>query len=122
DLDRAGQGAIPLPLCDHQQGRRPGSAIHDGNSRLEERRWRCGVRLHLQAAGGRQEVGCERSQSPQGNERPARNIQDWRSRMTATGRLKIVLLAGLVSVVDPQTVIESASTDAFGAITSAEAR
>ena len=42
--------------------------------------------------------------------------------MTASGTLKILLLAGLVSVVDPQTVIESASTDAFGAITSAEAR
>jgi len=42
--------------------------------------------------------------------------------MTASGTLKILLLAGLVSVVDPQTVIESASTDAFAAITSAEAR
>ena len=31
--------------------------------------------------------------------------------MTASGTLKIVLLAGLVSLVDPQTVIESANTD-----------
>jgi hypothetical protein len=41
--------------------------------------------------------------------------------MTATGTLKIVLLAGLVSLVDPQAVIESAGTGTFSAVTSAEA-
>jgi hypothetical protein len=42
--------------------------------------------------------------------------------MTASGTLKIVLLAGLVSLVDPQTVIESANTAEFSAVPSAEAR
>jgi len=42
--------------------------------------------------------------------------------MSATGTLKIVLLAGLVSLVDPQAVVESTSTDSFSAVPSAEAR
>ena len=41
--------------------------------------------------------------------------------MSATGTLKIVLLAGLVSLVDPQVVVESASTDSFSAVAPAEA-
>jgi hypothetical protein len=42
--------------------------------------------------------------------------------MSATGTLKIVLLAGLVSLVDPQAVVESTSTASFSAVPSAEAR
>ena len=42
--------------------------------------------------------------------------------MSATGTLKIVLLAGLVSLVDPQAVVESTSSDSFRAVPSAEAR
>jgi len=42
--------------------------------------------------------------------------------MTARATLKIVLLAGLVILVDPQAVIDSTSTDAFSAVPSAEAR
>ena len=42
--------------------------------------------------------------------------------MSATGTLKIVLLAGLVSLVDPQAVVESTSTDSFSVVPSAEAR
>jgi len=42
--------------------------------------------------------------------------------MIASGTLKIALLAGLVGLVDPQAVIESASTDGFSPVLSAEAR
>jgi hypothetical protein len=41
--------------------------------------------------------------------------------MSASCTLKIVLLAGLVSLVDPQAVIESTTTGTFSAVTSAEA-
>lgn len=42
--------------------------------------------------------------------------------MSATGTLKIVLLAGLVSLVDPQAVVESTSRESFSAVPYAEAR
>ena len=42
--------------------------------------------------------------------------------MTLTRTLKIMLLAGLVSLVDPQAVIDSANTKAFTVVPSAEAR
>jgi hypothetical protein len=42
--------------------------------------------------------------------------------MTITRTLKIALLAGLVSLVDPRAAIDSADTDSFGIIASAEAR
>ena len=42
--------------------------------------------------------------------------------MSAAGALKIVLLAGLVSLVDPQAVVESTGTDLFSPVLSAEAR
>src|SRR4029450_9240906 len=41
--------------------------------------------------------------------------------MTLPRTLKIVLLAGLVSLVDPEAVIDGAGTDSFSAVTSAEA-
>ena len=42
--------------------------------------------------------------------------------MTMSGTLKIVLLAGLVSFLDLETVIDSAGTDLFSIVASAEAR
>jgi len=42
--------------------------------------------------------------------------------MTISGTLKIVLLAVLVSLVDPEAVIDSAGADWFGVVSSAEAR
>lgn len=41
--------------------------------------------------------------------------------MTISRILTIALLAGLVSLVDPETVIQGAATDSFSTITSAEA-
>ena len=41
--------------------------------------------------------------------------------MTMSGTLKIVLLAGLVGLVDPEAVITSAATASFSTVTSAEA-
>jgi hypothetical protein len=41
--------------------------------------------------------------------------------MTLSRTLKIVLLAGLVSLVDPESVINSGDTESFSTVTSAEA-
>ncbi|MFL6739174.1 MAG: hypothetical protein ACJ8FJ_08315 [Sphingomicrobium sp.] len=41
--------------------------------------------------------------------------------MTLSRTLKIVLLAGLVSLVDPESVISSGDTQSFSTVTSAEA-
>jgi hypothetical protein len=41
--------------------------------------------------------------------------------MTLSRTLKIVLLAGLVSLVDPESVINSGQTESFSTVTSAEA-
>jgi len=41
--------------------------------------------------------------------------------MTISNILKIVLLAGLVSLVDPEAAIKSAGTDSFSTVSSAEA-
>ncbi|MFL6751508.1 MAG: hypothetical protein ACJ8E9_10680 [Sphingomicrobium sp.] len=41
--------------------------------------------------------------------------------MTLSRTLKIVLLAGLVSLVDPESVINSGDTQSFSTVTSAEA-
>ena len=41
--------------------------------------------------------------------------------MTMSRTLKIVLLAGLVSLVDPEAVIKDAGTDSFSTVPSAEA-
>jgi len=42
--------------------------------------------------------------------------------MTISGTLKIVLLLGLVSLVDPEAVLKGAATESFGIVTSAQAR
>jgi hypothetical protein len=42
--------------------------------------------------------------------------------MTMSGALKVVLLAGLVSFLDLETVVDSAGTDSLGVVASAEAR
>ena len=42
--------------------------------------------------------------------------------MTMSGALKIVLLAGLVSFLDLEAVVEGTGTDSFGIFASAEAR
>ena len=42
--------------------------------------------------------------------------------MTMSGSLKIVLLAGLVSFLDLEAVVESTGTGSFGIVASAEAR
>jgi hypothetical protein len=42
--------------------------------------------------------------------------------MTMSRTLKIVLLAGLVSLFDPEAVINDAGTDSFSTVPSAEAR
>ena len=41
--------------------------------------------------------------------------------MTVSTTLKIVVLAGLVGVVDPEAVIKSAGTDSFSTVSSAQA-
>ena len=41
--------------------------------------------------------------------------------MTMSGTLKIVLLTALVSLLDPEAVIESTGTDSFSTVMSAEA-
>ena len=41
--------------------------------------------------------------------------------MTMSRTLKIALLAGFVSLVDPEAAIESAGTDSFSIVSSAEA-
>jgi hypothetical protein len=41
--------------------------------------------------------------------------------MTLSRTLKIVLLAGLVSLVDPESVINNGDTESFSTVTSAEA-
>jgi len=42
--------------------------------------------------------------------------------MTLSRTLKVALLAGLVGLVDPDAVIETAGTDSFSTVASAEAR
>jgi hypothetical protein len=42
--------------------------------------------------------------------------------MTMSGALKVVLLAGLVSFLDLETVVDSAGTDSLGVVGSAEER
>ena len=42
--------------------------------------------------------------------------------MTMSGTLKIVLLAGLVSFLDLEAVVDRTGTDSFGIVASAEAR
>ena len=42
--------------------------------------------------------------------------------MTLSRTLKIVLLAGIVSIVDPEAATELAGTESFGIVSSAEAR
>jgi hypothetical protein len=42
--------------------------------------------------------------------------------MTTTTTLKFLLLAGFVSLIDPETAIDLGSTDQVGVITAAEAR
>jgi len=42
--------------------------------------------------------------------------------MTVSGTLKIVLLAGLVSLIDPEEATKLGDMDSFGIISSAEAR
>ena len=57
----------------------------------------------------------------EGIKRPARELQDWSITMTMSRTLKIVLLAGLVSLVDPEAVMTSAGTDSFSIISPAQA-
>jgi hypothetical protein len=42
--------------------------------------------------------------------------------MTLSRTLKLVLLAGIVSIVDPEAATELAGTESFGIVSSAEAR
>jgi hypothetical protein len=42
--------------------------------------------------------------------------------MTLSGSVKVVLLAGLVGVADPEALIVSAGTDSFSTVSTVEAR
>ena len=61
DLDRGRRASDPAALCCHQQGRRPGAAIHRADRRLERRRRRWRGRFFLQGAGRREEGRSERA-------------------------------------------------------------